>query len=156
MHGARALSLLLFCFSLYGCDGQTRITFADELMNQYPSDPAMFHLKYGGRLRYFHASTEVKEKMANIDQAVVDGDGFEVVFWKKREFYIHHITLTKNHFKVGNVSVIGKRQDEIQRIFGNAETINDQGTMIYRGKAMDLTLAVKNGIIVYCYWGLEI
>jgi hypothetical protein len=156
MRRVKALSLLLLCLSLYDCDGQTQIAFSDELMNQYPSDPAMFHSRYGGRLRYFNANTEAKEKMANIDQAVVDGDGFEVVFWKKKEFYIHHIILTKNHLKVGNVAVIGKRQDEIQRVFGNPATINEQGTMIYRGKAMDLTLAVKDGTVKYCYWGFEI
>jgi|GEM_PF-4090901 len=155
MRKIRSLPLLLLCFSFYGCEGQTKIVFSDELMNQYPSDPAVFQAKYGGDLTYYRGDAEVKQKMADVDKAFIEGDGFEVVFWKAKDFYIHHIKLTKNHLKVGNVSLIGKKADEIQRILGPT-SITAAGAMIYRGKEMVLTLGVDNATIVDCYWGFEI
>ena len=94
--------------------------------------------------------------MADIDKAIIEGDGFQVVFWKAKDFYIHHIKLTKNHLKIVNIPVIGKTTDEVKQIFGNPTTTSAGGALIYRGKTMVLTFGIEDGTITRCYWGFEI
>jgi hypothetical protein len=145
---------VLFIF-FWNCKEETKIVFTDELLNQYPSDPVAFKEEYGGELIYYQANNQIKEKTANIDKAVIKGDGFQITFWKNKEYYIHLIRITKkNSIKIGNVSVIGKKINEIERIFGpSGET--SVGAPIYKGKNTVLVFVIEGGIVKSCDWGYE-
>ena len=110
---------ILFILPFF-CLAESKIIYSDDLIKQYPSDPATFQKRYGGVLKYHKANTKIMEKGANSDSAFISGNGFKVDFWKAKDYYIFQITITKkNRITIGGIDVIGKTRNEIISIFGN-------------------------------------
>jgi len=146
-----ALNLLF----VFGCSGEPQIVFSEELFAVYPSNPEQFKQQYGGTLIYYPAKKGVQQKMANINKAIIDGDGYQVVFWKAKGYYIHHIIFRSNAIKVGGVALIGKSVNEVIGTFGEP-TQRTKDALIYMAHEITLTVGFENGVITDCYWGHEV
>jgi hypothetical protein len=129
--------------------------FNEKMLSNYPSEPAQFQKKFGGQIQYVPSTpTTLLEKNGEINKAYLRGDGFEVSFWKRSDYYIHHLIITRNTIKVLGVSVIGKSAVEIIEIFGNPK-VQEEKRIIYQSGEFSMTFGIKDGMTIRCYLGLE-
>ena len=138
-----------------GCSGEPKMVFSADLLAAYPSIPTQFQQQYGGNLVYYAANDTAKEKMANINKAIVDGEGFQAVFWKAKEYYLHHIMFRSNAIKVGGEALIGKSEDDIIGFFGEPKR-RTKDALIYVAHEITLTVGLEDGVVTDCYLGHEI